>query len=73
MRLSQEKINELAKMNDKELWAQIQVIARGYGINLPEKTPSHDELEKVRGLIRGGGKVSLSDAYKIINQYKKEK
>ena len=66
-------MDELARMNDKELWTQIQVIAKGYGINLPDKTPSHEELQKVRGLISGGGKVSLSDAYKIINQYKKER
>lgn len=63
----------LAKMNDRELWEQIRIIAKEYGINLPDKTPSHEELEKVRGLINGGGKINLSDAYKIMNQYRKEK
>ena len=73
MKFSQEKLDMLAKMNDRELWEQIRIIAKGYGISLPDKTPSHEELERVRGLINGGGKVSLADAYKIMNQYKKEK
>ena len=73
MKISQEKMDMLAKMNDAELWREIRIIAKGYGINLPDRTPSHEELEKVRGLISGGGKISLSDAYKIINQYKKER
>ena len=73
MKISQEKMEMLSKMNDSELWEQIRIIAKGYGINLPDKTPTHQEIEKVRGLINGTSKVSLADAYKIINQYKKEK
>ena len=73
MKFSQEKLDALSKMNDRELWEQIRIIAKGYGINLPDKTPTHEELEKVRGLISGGGKINISDAYKIMNQYRKEK
>ncbi len=73
MKFSQEKMEALSKMNDSELWAQIRVIAKGYGIKLPDNTPSSEELSKLRGLINGTSKISISDAYKIINQYKKEK
>lgn len=73
MKFSQEKLDMLAKLNDRELWEQIRVIAKGYGINLPDKAPTHEELEKVRGIMRSGEKISISDAYKIINQYKKER
>ena len=63
----------LSKMNDRELWEQIRIIAKGHGISLPDKAPTHEELEKVRGLISGGGRISIADAYKIMNQYKKER
>ena len=60
-------------MSDRELWVQIRTIAKGYGITLPENTPPKEELDKVRGLMNGGGKINIADAYKILNQYKKER
>ena len=38
---------------------------------LPEKTPSHTDMQKLRGAVNGGGKISVSDAVKILNEYKR--
>ena len=70
MRINREKIAELAGKPDRELWGEILKIARSHGINLPEKTPSHEELEKLRSAVTGV-KFNMGDAIKILDQYRK--
>jgi hypothetical protein len=70
MKFTKEEIDRLAALPDDELWCQVQNIARGYGLNLPNTQPSHAELEKLRG-IATGGKISMSEAMMLINKYKR--
>lgn len=70
MKFTREEIERLAALPDDQLWCQVQTIAKGYGLNLPERQPSHAELEKLRG-IACGGKISMPEAMMLINKYKK--
>ena len=71
MKFDKSKLDELAKLPDKELWETVRSIAEKHGLKLPEKEPSHTELEKIRNAISGSEKISPFDAMRIINQYKK--
>ncbi|MBO5907763.1 MAG: hypothetical protein J6Q85_06410 [Clostridia bacterium] len=70
MRINKQQLEKLVALPDEELWKQIVAFGKGYGVTMPEKAPSHDELTKLRGII-SGGKISLTDAAKILNQYRK--
>ena len=69
MRFDRSKLEEMAALPDDKLWAQIVQIAGGYGFKLPDKTPSHQEMQKLREMALGS-KISMTDAMKLLNQYK---
>ena len=71
MKINREKILALAAKPDAELWCDILALAKLRGINLPEKTPSHEELESLRAAVTGA-KFSLADAMKLIDEYRKK-
>ncbi len=71
MRLDRDKINSLAALNDDELWIQVRKMTAEYNISLPEKTPPHEELQKLRSLFCDTDKVNLFGAMKLLNNYKK--
>ena len=70
MKINREKVLELAGKPDAELWGEILKIARSHGISLPEKTPSHEDLEKLRGAVTGA-RFNMGDAIKILDQFRK--
>ena len=70
MRFDKSQIEAIAALPDDELWATVVRLAKGYGFNLPEKTPSHEELQKLRGAVNSP-KINVSDAMRLLNQYKK--
>lgn len=69
MRFDRSKLEEMAALPDDKLWAQIVRIAGTYGFKLPEKTPSHEEMQKLREMALGS-KISMTDAMRLLNQYK---
>lgn len=71
MRFDREKLEALAALPDEKLWAEVVRIADMYGYSLPKETPSHTDLEKMRGAVRSD-KINVSEALKLINQYKKK-
>lgn len=71
MKFNKEQLDALIALPDDALWAEIVRMARGYGFKLPEKTPEHSELEKLRDTARGA-KVNVSDALKLLNNYRKQ-
>ncbi len=71
MKINREKVLELAAKPDAELWCEIVRIAKSHGINLPEKTPSHEELERLRSAVMGT-KFNVGDAIKLIDAYRKK-
>lgn len=71
MRIDQNKINELCAMPDDALWAEIVKMGAEHGFTLPSKTPSHADMEKIRGAASGGSRLNLGSALRIINDYRK--
>ena len=67
MRIDKEKMDKLAALPDGELWQEIRKIAQQSGFTLPEKAPSHEELDKVRGAVAGGAKINLAEAIRVVN------
>ena len=73
MKLNQEMLKKYAALGDTELWAEICGMGARYGYKLPQDAPSHAEMEKIRTLMRGGEKLGLADAVKLLNEYKMKK
>lgn len=73
MKVNKEQLKKLAEKSDADLWREIHSIAKSHGYTLPEATPSHENIEKIRRTLLGSEKISLSDAAKIMNSYKKNK
>ena len=70
MKIDKEKIQELLSKSDDDLWREIVSVAVRHGYKLPEKTPPHDDLEKLRNTV-SGSKLKIQDALKMLNSYKK--
>ncbi len=71
MRINKEELKRLAEKPDAELWREIILMAKSHGYSLPEATPKHEDIEKIRRALSGSEKISLTDAAKIMNSYKK--
>ncbi len=72
MRVNKEELKRLAEKSDEELWRSICEIGRSHGLTLPDKAPDKAELERVRRAMLGIEKISLTEAMKIVNKYKKQ-
>ena len=70
MRLDKDKLNELVTLPDDELWKRVIEIGRSHGIPLPDKTPTHDELEKLRSIARDGSRLNVAAAMKLLGKYR---
>ena len=70
MKFDKDKLNELVALPDDELWRTVISIGKSHGITLPEKTPAHAELEKLRSIARDGSKMNIGLAMKMLQRYK---
>ncbi len=70
MRFDKRQLEALAALPDDELWREVVKIASSYGYSLPTTTPSHENLEKMRSVVREQ-KINPSEAIRLLNQYKK--
>ncbi len=70
MRINKQQLERLMELPDDALWREIVAIGGAHGFKLPEKTPTHDELMKLRS-IANGKKINLSDAMKLLNEYRR--
>jgi hypothetical protein len=71
MKIDKEKLKALVEKPDDELWREIVAIAASHGFKLPEKTPSHTEMEKMRAAVSNGAKLNLAEAIRVINNYRR--
>ena len=71
MKIDRDKLKAMCEMSDAELWREIRRVAGSHGFTLPEKTPEHSEMEKMRGAMSGGAKLKLGEAVRILNDYKR--
>ena len=70
MKFNKEQLDALIALPDDMLWGEIVKMAKGYGFTMPEKTPSHAELEKLRDTVRGT-KINTAEALRLLNNYRK--
>lgn len=70
MRFNKEELARIASLSDEELWKTVVAMGAKYGFKLPEQTPPHAELERLRGAVNGS-KLNLSEAVKVLNTYRK--
>ena len=73
MKLNKQRLEALCSLDDEALWREIRNIGASYGISLPEKSPPHSEIQRVRDAVAGGGRMNLAEAVKIINAQRREK
>lgn len=71
MKVDKAKLAALAALDDETLWRQIKQIVQGRGIRLPDKAPAHSELEKFRQICRSDTGFTLSEAMRLMNNYKR--
>ena len=71
MRFDKDTLNAMIELPDDELWKTVVDIAKTHGFTLPEKTPPHEELERLRNLARDGAKMNVATALKLLNKYKR--
>ena len=72
MRIDKAQLEAIAALPDEKLWATVVSMAKSYGFTLPEKTPPHEELEKLRGAVNSE-KINVSEALRLLNNYRKGK
>jgi len=71
MKIDKEKIKTLCALSDDALWAEIVKIGAEHGFTLPPRTPSHEDMEKIRVAANGGSRINLASALRIIDNYRK--
>jgi hypothetical protein len=72
MKINTEKLARLADLNDEELWQSMLGIANSHGQKINAPMPPHEEMERMRRIMRGEERISLGEAMKILNSYKKK-
>ncbi len=72
MKLNQEELKRLSTLSDKELEREIRRMAAAKGLSLPQASPDHEDLEKLRALLSNEGGVGLMDAMRYYNAYRKK-
>ena len=70
MRIDAKRLEELLSLPDDRLWQEIVSVGARHGFKMPETTPPHEEMEKLRGACKGG-KINALSALKIIDSYRK--
>ena len=72
MRYDKEKIKQLSAMSDEALWKEIRGMLSSYGIRLPERMPSHEDMQQLRGAFTLGEGISPMEAARLIGEYKRK-
>ena len=70
MKINKEELKRLSCLPDEELWSTVTKVAAEHGFKLPSKTPSHEELSRLRETL-GGAKLNLFGAARILKDYRK--
>ena len=73
MKLNKEKMAKYAALDDKALWCEICAVAEGHGYKFNTAEPSHEDMERIRAILRGEVKFSMAEALKLLNSYKSKK
>ena len=72
MKLNQEELKRLSSLSDEKLEREIRRMAEAKGIRLPNASPAHEDLEKLRAMLSDKNGFGLMDAMRYYNAYKKK-
>ena len=72
MRVNKEKLEALASLPDEKMWEEIKKMADGRGFSLPNEVPPAETMEKLRRAMTGVERVSLAEAARLMQKYKKK-
>ena len=72
MKIDYEKLKSLAALPDAQLWATVRAVAAEKGFTLPDTPPSPEDMAKLRGVMKSAEGVRMTDAMRMLNQYKKK-
>ena len=71
MKIDKSKLDALASLPDDKLWEAIGSIAGSHGLNLPKNPPNPEQINKLRQALTELDKMSMLDAMRILNKYKR--
>ena len=71
MKIDKSKLEALVSLPDDKLWEAIAPLAGSHGLDLSKKTPSKEELNKLRRALSELDRMSMLDALRIVNKYKR--
>ena len=71
MNIDKDKLKSFTELPDDALWSEVRKIAATHGVKLPEGTPEHTELERLRALCADASKINLLQAMRIVNDVKR--
>ena len=72
MKLDRETLLKLTEADDAALWETVRGIALAKGFRLPEATPPHETMDRLRATLSGNGTLSLGEAVRVIAEYRRE-
>ena len=72
MKIDREKMRRYASLDDGALWGEVRRMAENYGYTLPSETPEHSDMERLRRILRGEEKISLTEGMRILTSYKQK-
>ena len=70
MKFDAAAMDALLSLDDASLWRQIRTVAGSAGLVLSETPPPHEELERLRGMMRGAGQADLAEAMRTIARFR---
>ncbi len=73
MKFDPRAMEALLRLDDRSLWEKIGAIAAASGISLSKNPPTHEELERLREMMRGGGGGNVAEAMATIARYRTER
>ncbi len=73
MKFDPRAMEALLSLDDRALWEKIRAIAGASSISLSETPPPHEELERLRSMMRGNGGGNVAEAMATIARYRAEK
>lgn len=65
MKINSEKLRALAALSDDALWCEIRKMAANFGQKIPERTPSHEDMERIRAAL-SGTQINIADAMQML-------
>ena len=71
MKFDKTMLQGMLAQDDETLWKNIVAIAASKGFQLPPKTPSPEEMQKLRGVLANPSKIDMIGAIKLLNHFKK--